>query len=183
MTSNQKQRIDSLGKRMTKEQSIDFAFEIALDKNIATVALYKLFHGSAKEVFNVLWALRNLQESELKTFANMPEIILELFAKFPKDESILRDGLGILENITIPESLQGQLFEVCFGFLQDNSKPIAIKAFSMTVCFNIAESHPELLKELELQIKDILLIQGDLSPAIFSRGNAILQKINQRLRK
>jgi len=88
-----------------------------------------------------------------------------------------------LQNANIPLAVEGKVYDVCFGFLQDTSQTIAVKAFSMTVCFNLAEKHPELLKELEPQIQDILLLQGDSSPAIYSRGNAILKKINQRLRK
>lgn len=183
MDSNQKKLIDFLGKRMTKEESIGFSFEIVLNKQIASAALCKLMNGNSKEVFNVLWAFRNLQDSELKSFPDLPDIILSLFEKFPNDEGILRDGLGLLQNISIPENLQSEVFNVCFGFLQNSSKPIAVKVFSMTVCYNLAELHPDLLKELEIQIKDILIIQGELSPAIFSRGNAILAKINRHLRK
>ncbi len=168
---------------MTKEESMDFSFEIVLDINIASAAFDKLQNGNTKEVSNVLWSLRNLQDSDLKIYPNLTEIVLGLFLKFPKEEAILRDGVGLLQNVAIPEEQQAKVLNLCFGFLQDNSKSIAVKVFSMTVCYNLAKSYPDLLKELEVHIKDILLIQGDLSPAIFSRGNAILRKINRRWRK
>lgn len=183
MTSSLKKRIESLRKRMTKEESVIFSFEIVCDTQTAAAAIDKLQNGNPKEVFNVLWALRNLQDTELQAFPNLTEIILGLFQKFPKDEAILRDGVGLLQVVDVSEDFQGEVFDICFGFLQDSSKSIAIKAFSMTVCYNLAQKHPELLKELQIQIKDILLVQGDLSPAIFSRGNVILQNINRRLRK
>jgi hypothetical protein len=183
MTYNLKKRIDSLGKRMSKEESVIFSCEIVFDTQKAAAAIDQLRHGNPKEIFNVLWALRNLQDTQLQAFPDLTEIILGLFQKFPKDEAILRDGVGLLQVVDISEDFQGEVFQVCFGFLQDSSKSIAVKVFSMTVCYNLAKNHLELLKELEMQIKDILWFQGDLSPAIFSRGNAILQKINRRLRK
>jgi hypothetical protein len=183
MTSSQKILIDNLNRRFTKEESINLSFEIALDSDFAAVILQKLQESDTKAAFNILWSLRNLFDFELDALPNLVELILDLFRKFPTNQSILRDGVGLLQNTNIPPAVEGKVYDVCFGFLQDTSNSIAVKAFSMTVCFNLAENHLELLRELELQIKDILLLQGDSSPAIYSRGNAILKKINQRLRK
>jgi hypothetical protein len=183
MTYSQRILIDNLNRRLTKEESINLSFEIALYHDFAAVILHKLQESEPKVAFNILWSLRNLTDFELDALPNLVELILDLFRKFPTNQSILRDGVGLLQNTIIPPEVEGEVFDVCFGFLQDNSQTIAVKAFSMTVCFNLAKKHSELLKELELQIKDILLLQGDSSPAIYSRGNAILKKINQRLRK
>jgi hypothetical protein len=183
MTSSQKRLIESLGSRISKAKAIELSFEIAGDTTFSAEVIDLLKTGNSKEVYNILWALRSLQPSELQRFKSLPQIILELFRKFPFEEGILRDGVGLLQILDISEDFQGEVFDLCFGFLQDNSKPIAVKAFSMTVCYNLAKKHPELLKELEIQIKDLLLIQGHIFPAIFSRGNAILQRINRHLRR
>jgi hypothetical protein len=183
MTSSQKSLIDSLGYRISKEEAIGLSFEIINDHTFAAKIVDLLKSGNAKKVSNILWSLRNLQEFKLKTFPDLPLIVLDAFEKFPLNESILRDGVGLLQVVEIPDDIEGQVFDTCFGFLQDTYKSIAVKAFSMTVCHNLAKKHPELLKELEIQIKYMLLIQGQLSPAIYSRGNAILKKINPRLHK
>ena len=127
--------------------------------------------------------LRSLKRQELSIVPNLCHKILCLIEEFPAEEGILRDGTALLQEIQIPEDLQSKVFDTCFGFLQNSSSSIASKAFSMTVCYRIAESFPELLKELVLQIQENIFLQGSTSPGIYTRGNAVLKKINQRLRK
>lgn len=183
MTSSQQKLLNSLSRCISKFDSAVLANEIYTDKAFASIVFEKLESGNAKEALNILWSFRNLKRYQISIIPNLCFRILYLIEKFPKEEGILRDGTALLQEIHIPEELQSKVFDICFGFLQNSSSSIASKAFSMAVCYRIAESYPELLKELALQIQENIFLQGSTSPGIYTRGNAILNKINQRLHK
>jgi hypothetical protein len=183
MTSNQKRILNSLNRRISKFESTELAKEIYADEAFASSIFKQLESGNAKVASNILWSFRSLKRQELPIVHNLCHKILCLIEEFPEEEGILRDGTALLQEIQIPEDLQSKVFDMCFGFLQNSSSSIASKAFSMTVCYRIAESFPELLKELALQIQENIFLQGSTSPGIYIRGNAVLKKINQRLRK
>lgn len=183
MTSKQQKILSSLNRRISKFESAELAKEIYADNAFASIIFEKLESGNSKEALNILWSFRSLKRHQLSIIPNLCHKILYLIEKFPKEEGILRDGTAMLQEIPIPEDLQSKVFDICFGFLQNNSSSIASKAFSMAVCYRIAESFPELLKELALQIQENVFLQGSTSPGIYTRGNAVLKKINQRLHK
>lgn len=183
MTFHQQKLVNSLIRRISKFESAELANEIYTDETFASIIFEKLESGNAKVASNILWSFRSLKLQELSIIPNLSLKILNLIEKFPQEEGILRDGTALLQEIHIPEDLQSKVFDICFGFLQNNSSSIASKAFSMTVCYRKAESFPELLKELALQIQENVFLQGSTSPGIYTRGNAVLKKINQRLRK
>lgn len=183
MTSNQQRLRNDLNRRISKRESAELAKEILADHTYASFIFKILTTGNSKEASNILWSIRSLKRIEFSIFPNLCHKILYLIEKYPKEEGILRVGTALLQEIYIPHELQSKVFDICFGFLQNNSSSIASKAFSMEVCYRIADSYPELLKELALQIQENIFLQGSTSPGIYSRGNAVLKKINLRLRK
>lgn len=72
-----------------------------------------------------------------------------------KHDAIIRNTVRILQDIDIPEDLQGVVFEICFDYLLDVKRPTAIRAFSVKTLFNISKNFPELQEELisELEIQ------------------------------
>jgi len=68
--------------------------------------------------------------------------------------SIVRTSLRAMGTIPIPEHLQGELLDLCFQFILNEKYAIAIRAFSITVAYNIAKSYPELLTELKYIIEN-----------------------------
>ena len=73
----------------------------------------------------------------------------------PVSNAVKRNTLRHLQSIPIPPNLQGQLATVCFNFLM-GSEPVAIKAFAMTILANLAQSEPDLGRELKIIIQDQL---------------------------
>jgi len=71
----------------------------------------------------------------------------------------------------------GDLYSVCLNFLTSNQEPIAVKAFSMTICRRYCEQYPELVNEV-IPILE-LLIEEDKSPGIQSRGKKELKHLYQ----
>jgi hypothetical protein len=105
-------------------------------------------------------------------FPFMEQMIAHL--KTPKHDAVVRNTVRIWQNIEIPEVWQGEIYELCFGFVTNPQTPIAIKAFSMTVCENISKTYPELKSELILAIEDQMEFG---SSGVKNRGQKILKKL------
>ena len=70
--------------------------------------------------------------------------------------AVRRNTVRALQTITIPEELLGDTWNICFTYLSSAEEPIAVKAFSMTVLYNICKKLPELKEELQIVIEDQL---------------------------
>lgn len=90
--------------------------------------------------------------------------------------AVQRNTVRILQFIDIPEELQARLFDRCLSFLIDSKMPIAVKAFSMGILYNICKDFPELKAEV------IPLIEQELShtesAGVRSRAKNILKKLS-----
>lgn len=89
--------------------------------------------------------------------------------------AVLRNSMRILEMITIPEALHGDVMNACFAFIEDYETPAAIKAFSLTTLFNLTKHYPEIKPELKLIIEDRL---DNESAAFKSRAKKILKSLS-----
>ena len=87
-----------------------------------------------------------------------------------------RNILRILQFTDIPEEWQGYAADICFRFLGNVQEPIAVRAFAMTVVYNIGKKQPDLLPELRLMIED-MMPHG--SSGIKARGRKILKEIDK----
>ncbi len=109
-----------------------------------------------------------------------PKLVLPYLEKMVKhlyvsnEDAIKRNVLRILQLISIPESLWGQVLEKCFKYLESNNEAIAIRVFSMTVAYNISQHVPEIKPELKALIEEIIIFG---SAGLKSRGNKILAKL------
>ncbi len=117
------------------------------------------------------------------TFDKQPQLILPYREKLIHSlanpdlkSSLKRNILRVLQFTKIEEEWMGNLYENCFGFLADPKEEIAIRAFSMTVLYNISERFYELKPELQVMIESVLA-EPETSPGIQSRGKQILKKI------
>jgi hypothetical protein len=183
MTSAQEKQIECLSHRMSKAETSAFANRMACDGHFRALVFKNFTQKNAKQAANLLWCSRSLPLEVLASNPNFCYQILAFFHKFPDNQSILRDGTALLQSIDITENLHGQVFEMAFGFLQNRNVSIAVKVFSMSVAYRIAQLYPELLPELSIQIQENVRLEGSRSPAIFSRGTRILTKINRRSHK
>ena len=104
--------------------------------------------------------------------------IKDLIAQLPRKDvhdAVIRNSVRILQQIKIPESLHGELMNHCFAFIESNSTPVAIKAFSLTTLFNLSKSYPEIKNELQLLIEE----RWNHETAAFkNRGSKILKELN-----
>ncbi|WP_259016257.1 hypothetical protein [Emticicia fluvialis] len=115
-----------------------------------------------------------------------PFLIIPYFRRFidklheaDASDAVKRNVIRVWQYTDIPEEYTGEVYDICFGYLNSN-EAIAIRAFSVTVCYNIARKLPELKPELRLTLEDLLLKNQDGSPAIKSRGKKILAELKKK---
>ncbi len=140
--------------------------------------LMKLFFSKDNRLAQrAAWVMSHCVEKQ-------PNLALPYTAKLikylfnPVGDAIKRNTLRILQLIDIPEPLWGEALEKCFEYLESNNEAIAIRAFSMTVAYNISKNVPEIKPELKALIEDIIIVG---SAGLRSRGNNILRKLEKEI--
>ena len=86
-------------------------------------------------------------------------------------DAVIRNSLSVLERNEIPEEFHGEVMDACFGLIQNRKAPIAAKAFSLTILFNLAKIYPEIQNELQIIIEENIEFE---TAAFKSRGKKIL---------
>ncbi|MEM9856243.1 MAG: hypothetical protein AAF843_02740 [Bacteroidota bacterium] len=90
--------------------------------------------------------------------------------------AVIRNTIRLLRGISIPDNLMGEVTDICFGLMESNETPIAVKVFAMTVLANVCEKEPDLKNELALIIEDQLPYG---SPGFRNRGAKILKRLRK----
>jgi hypothetical protein len=119
---------------------------------------------------------------------NHPQLIQKHFTKLIKNlsadqaglhtpnlhDSVKRNTVRLLEHISIPEKLHGEVMNICFGYISDPQEKVAVKAFSLTVLQNLCRQYPEIRQELKTIIED----RWDYESVAFrSRAKKILKEL------
>ena len=90
-------------------------------------------------------------------------------------DAVKRNTVRIFQDISVPERFRGELMNTCFGFIESMTEKPAIKAFSLTVLFNLSVQYPDIRPELKAIIED----RWDYESAAFkSRGRKILKVLS-----
>jgi hypothetical protein len=110
-----------------------------------------------------------------KLFEAYKERMLRHLFLSDQNVPVKRNTLRIFQFMSIPLSLQSQLFDYCLGKLYLTDEPIAVKAFAMQVACNIVKDYPELRPELEEAI--YLNLENNKAPGILSRGKTVLKQL------
>ena len=101
-------------------------------------------------------------------------LLVNQLTKTDIHNAVIRNSIRILQDLEIPAAFHGELLSACFDFIQKRNTPIAIKAFSLNVLFNLSKIYPEIRNELRM----IILQNIDYETAAFkSRAKKILAKI------
>ena len=140
-------------------------------------ALMKLFlYDEYRVIQRAAWVVGNLCKAHAALATPyLPEMV-EHLKKPGIHDAVKRNTLRFMQDIDMPESLWGELAEICFQYLTSMEEAVAIKVFAMTVLFNIVKEVPELKEELQYAIEDQLPYG---SAGFKSRGNKILKALQK----
>ncbi|MDF1673212.1 MAG: hypothetical protein P1U41_06880 [Vicingaceae bacterium] len=120
------------------------------------------------------WAISVIAEKDPKLINPYYDLFIELLNQSNKHNAINRNIVRAFQYANIPEKYEGQVLDACFRLLKSSEEPVAVKAFSMTVIYNLSKKYPDIAIELKASIKSLL---PDGSAGIKSRGNKILRAI------
>lgn len=81
--------------------------------------------------------------------------------------AVIRNSLRFLQHIQIPEELQGEVMDICFSYIEDIKEKAAIKAFALTILYNLSTQYPEILQEIKAVIESRIDLE---SPAFRARA-------------
>ncbi len=127
-----------------------------------------------RAAWSVRWAAQNRADLILP---NIHLLVNQLKRKDVHD-AVIRNSVSILEKTMIPEEFHGEVMDACFSFIQDRKAPIAVKAFSLTILFNLSRIYPEIKNELRIIIEENLEFE---TAAFVSRGKKILTTFRKEL--
>ncbi len=99
--------------------------------------------------------------------------LLTFIRKPGQHPAVRRNGVRLLQHVTVPEAYQGELMDACFDFVATPGEPVAIKAFALTILGNLAAGYPEIIPEIRVLIEDQLPHQ---TPAFTSRAGKLLRQ-------
>lgn len=110
-----------------------------------------------------------------------PGFIKKHFSKLLKNldkpdihNSVKRNTIRLLQDIQIPEKFQGQVMNICFGYISSPTEAVAVKGFALTILDGLSKKYPEIRSELKTIIED----RWDYESAAFRvRGKKILKSL------
>ncbi len=132
--------------------------------------------GHYRLVQRAAWPFSFVTEKHPALIEKHYDLLIKLLDDDSLHQAVSRNILRALQFTEIPEKYEGKVLDRCFEFLNDNSQPIAIKAFSMTVVYNLSKKYPDIVPELKASIEALL---PDGSAGIKSRGRKILNALNK----
>jgi hypothetical protein len=74
----------------------------------------------------------------------------------PVSIAIKRNTVRFLQQLNLPEELQGPAADICFSYVQNPQEAIAVRAFAITVLSNLCKSQPDMMRELRLVLEEQL---------------------------
>lgn len=121
------------------------------------------------------WVLRLVAEKHPALLTPHLTVIVGRMEAADAPVAVKRNVLGVLQNLSIPESLHGPVMNSCFSFLEDPLETVAVKSFSMTLLANLAKDYPEIKNEIRLLVEDQL--ENNPTPGIRSKARKVLKEI------
>ena len=130
--------------------------------------------GSKREVQLMSWPLSEIGIQHPELLGPYHESLLHDLFNEGAHVALRRNIIRLYQFIEIPEHIEGGLYNLCIQFILDPKTSIAVKAFSMTVAFRIAERHPALKDEVRVSIESQLEFA---SPGVMNRAQKLLAKL------
>jgi hypothetical protein len=91
-------------------------------------------------------------------------------------DALKRHTLRMLMRLPLPEAELGTLMNVCFGYITSGKEAVAQKVYAMEVLYRIAQTEPDLKKELA---DSISWRMGEETAGFRNRGLKILKKLSR----
>jgi hypothetical protein len=137
--------------------------------------LFELFlNGDDITTQRASWAMSYAVQANPKFISRQFRKLLLNLKKPRRHDAVKRNTLRLLQEIMVPERFQGELMDTCFNYIASPIEKPAIKAFSLTILFNLSRQYPDIRHELKTIIESSW---DNESPAFRSRARKILSNL------
>lgn len=172
--------LETILKTHSQAQCLRIVKWVGTDKKRFAELVKLVFKGEFLVAQRASWPLSYCVEA-------CPELALPYIEKFMDNLSkpghhiaVLRNTMRLFQYVDVPEKYLGKLLDLSLRLMQNASMPPAVRAFSMTVAGNIAAKEPELKREIEMVIRELMVEGG---PAIQARGKQTLKQLSKAGKK
>ncbi|MFI5154870.1 MAG: hypothetical protein ACHQEM_01715 [Chitinophagales bacterium] len=146
--------LQTITKGYTKQNCEKVVQWIGSNKNRFSALMDLVLHADARISQRAAWPMSycviKFQDLVKPWFGQ----IVDLLEKKDTHPALIRNIVRLLQKVDIPKRYQGRIMNACFGFVQSNDQPPAIKAFSLTILENLSKQYPETRQELKIIIEE-----------------------------
>lgn len=166
---------EAIAEEHSKAQTLKVVAWIGVDKNRVDELIQLFLNDEYKIVQRAAWILSHVAERYHHLVqAYLPQIIHRLMQdNIPV--AVKRNGVRMLQFLDIPETLHGDVMNLCFNFLENANETIAVRCFSMTVLTKLAHHYPEIIPEMKTIISATLELGA--SAGFISRAKHTLKEL------
>lgn len=167
---------EHLNQQKTKERIAQIIQFVGTNETRFHELISLFFEGNNRISHTASWAVIHLAEKNPQLIDSYHQKLVDLLADQKNPVGVRRNIARLYQTCVIPSTIEGKLFDVGIKLIIDPKEPIAIKAYSMTVCERIANRYPELNPELKYAIEATLT---HASAGVKNRGQKILNRIKK----
>lgn len=124
-----------------------------------------------------MWVLSHCSDLDYGSLKKYHHRLIKNLERPGLHNGVIRNTLRLYQEHPVPEKHHSFLLDTCYGYIKDAAEAIAVRAFAMTVVFQISKPYPELLDELAMVLRH-LSIQEE-PPGIRSRVKNTLKAIDK----
>lgn len=122
-----------------------------------------------------IWVLTHCADLEPERIKPFHEVLINHLKNKKLHSGVVRSIVRIFQTQAVPKKLQSFMLDKCYEFIKNPAEAIAVRAFAMTVVFNISKPYPELLNELAIVLNHLNITEE--SAGIKNRAKHTLQNI------
>ena len=94
-----------------------------------------------------IWVLNYCAEIDFERVKPFQSKLIEHLKNKSLHSGVIRSILRIFLRQPIPKKYESFMLDKCYEYIKNPSEAIAVRAFAMTIVFNISKIYPELLNE------------------------------------
>jgi hypothetical protein len=124
-----------------------------------------------------MWVLGHCSDLDYNCVTPYLIKLIDNLKKTNLHNGVVRNTLRLFQRHPVPKKRESFVFDKCFGYVKNPAEAIAVRAFAITIVFNIAKPYPELIDELLLVLSH--LSETEEAPGIRSRVKHTIKDIHK----
>ena len=148
-----------------------------LDNHLEKDLLKFAFHDDQLIANRAMWALTHCADIDAGRIKPFHLLLINHLKNKNIHSGVVRSIMRIFQTQPVPKKYESFVLDKCYEFIKNSSEAIAVRAFSISVAYNISMPYPDLLKELSLVLSHLNIEQE--SAGIINRAKHTLKDITK----